>query len=339
MPNSDHVNAVLAKFPADCKARKIESLGSAGGFSGARFWQVSAPRGMLCLRRWPVPHPTTSRLAFIHRVLQHAKRHGFQQVPVPIRTHSEREATFIHHVGHLWEISRWLPGKANYAEYPSQERLRASMEALARFHLSVADFPETVSRIGPAPAILERLQMFAAWETQDRDRLMSAVDRQDSIAAPGISRIGKQIINAFDCHRTSVFKDLSQSSERFIPIQPCIRDIWHQHILFQQDEISGIVDFGAARPDTVSADVSRLLGSLAADQSIEWNIGLEAYAKVRSLTKNELHLIDPLDRSTALLSGLNWLRWLYLENRSFDNMQVIKSRLNTIFQRIEKIEW
>ncbi len=181
--------------------------------------------------------------------------------------------------------------------------------------------------------------MFAAWETQDRDRLASAIDRQDTLAATGLSRIGKQIINAFDHHRTLVFEALGQASDRFVSIQPCIRDIWHEHVLFQQDEISGIVDFGAARPDTVATDISRLLGSLVADKTVEWNIGLEAYTKVRSLTKNELHLLGPLDRSTALLSGLNWLRWLYLENKSFEDMQVIKSRLKAISQRIEKTEW
>jgi len=213
------------------------------------------------------------------------------------------------------------------------------MQTLARFHLAVADFPETVGKMGAAPAILERLQMFAAWENQDRDRLASAIDRQDSIVATGLSQIGKQIIEAFDCHRVSVFRALSQSSKQFVSIQPCIRDIWHQHILFQQDEISGIVDFGAARPDTVSADVSRLLGSLAGDKSVEWSIGLEAYTKVRSLTKNERHLIGPLDRSAVLLSGLNWLRWLYLDNRSFEDMQVVESRLKAISQRIEKMDW
>ncbi|HJN64650.1 MAG TPA: phosphotransferase [Pirellulales bacterium] len=339
MTVSDILEPVLSKFPSDCTPQHIEPLGNAGGFSGACFWRLSSLRGPLCLRRWPVPHPTTGRLALIHSMLQHADSRGFQKVPVPIRPHPENEATFIHHAGHLWEISPWLPGKANYAECPSHERLRSSMQALARFHVASADFPETAGRLNPAPAILERLQMFTAWETQDRDRLVSAIDRQDTLAATGLSRIGKQIINAFDCHRTLVFEALSQASDRVVPIQPCIRDIWHEHVLFQQDEISGIVDFGAARPDTVATDISRLLGSLAADKTVEWNIGLEAYTKVRSLTKNELHLLGPLDRSTALLSGLNWLRWLYLENKSFEDMQVIKSRLKAISQRIEKTEW
>ena len=63
-------------YPTDCQPSHIEPLGSAGGMSGAQFWRITAPRGTLCLRRWPIEHPSPERLQFIHAVLRHAAASG-----------------------------------------------------------------------------------------------------------------------------------------------------------------------------------------------------------------------------------------------------------------------
>ena len=337
MPNSDHAEAVLAKFPADCKAHKIESLGSAGGFSGAHFWQFIAPRGTLCLRRWPKPHPTTTRLEFIHGLLQHVEKQGFRKVPVPIQDQALPGASYIQHSGYLWELAPWLPGSANYADFPSVERLQEAMQALAQFHLAATSFSGPANPVGPAPAILERLELIDRWRSGERQRLSLQIDQQDSTAAANLHELGKEILVEFDLQAPKIAKELVLSAEQVVPIQPCIRDIWQQHVLFQGEQVSGIVDFGAARPDTISTDIARLLGSLAADKTSDWQIGLEAYAQIRPLTQSESFLLGPLDRSASLLSGLNWLRWIYLENRSFDNIERVELRLAAIFQRLQKM--
>lgn len=337
MPKTDHIEAVLSKFPADCEACNIESLGSAGGFSGAHFWQVMAPRGTLCLRRWPKPHPTTTKLEFIHSLLQHVEKEGFRNVPVPIKAQALPGVSYIQHSGYLWELAPWLPGSANYAEFPSVERLQEAMQALARFHLAARSFSGPANPVGPAPAILERLKLIDRWRTGERQRLSMQIDQQDSTAATSLRELGKEILVEYDLHVPKIAKELIRSAEQVVPIQPCIRDIWQQHVLFQGERVSGIVDFGAARPDTISTDIARLLGSMAADKNSDWQIGLEAYTQIRPLAQSELFLLGPLDRSASLLSGLNWLRWIYLENRSFDNIERVELRLAAIFQRLQKM--
>ncbi len=70
------------------------------------------------------------------------------------------------------------------------------------------------------------------------------------------------------------------------PLQPCIRDVWHDHVLFVGDDVSGLVDFGAMQPDSVAADIARLLGSLAGDDRQAWTIGLAAYESVQRAYRN-----------------------------------------------------
>jgi Ser/Thr protein kinase RdoA (MazF antagonist) len=98
--------------------------------------------------------------------------------------------------------------------------------------------------------------------------------------------------------------------------------------------VTGIVDFGALRVDTPLADIARLLGSLAEDERAMRRAALNAYAAVRPLAASDVPLIDLLDRSGIVLGGLNWLRWLYLEERAMGPREPILARLDQIMQRL-----
>ncbi|MEK6239203.1 MAG: hypothetical protein N2C14_31175, partial [Planctomycetales bacterium] len=57
---------VLNAYPTDCRPVRVEFLGNAGGFSGARFWKLFTPVGEFCLRQWPREFPDSQRLRFLH---------------------------------------------------------------------------------------------------------------------------------------------------------------------------------------------------------------------------------------------------------------------------------
>ena len=98
-------------------------------------------------------------------------------------------------------------------------------------------------------------------------------------------------------------------------IRPCIRDVHREHVLFQDDRVTGIIDFGSMQPDNVSCDIARLLGSMAGDETELWRLGLTAYERLTPLTDPERLLVKAYDESGVLLSGLNWLKWVFLEDR------------------------
>ena len=127
---------------------------------------------------------------------------------------------------------------------------------------------------------------------------------------------------------------LAQASQVSLALQPCIRDIWHDHVLYVGESVSGIVDFGAMAVDTVIGDLARLLGSLVADDRQRWRTGIEVYQRWMPLEAPELELLAAFDRANGILGGLNWIRWLFLEDRRFENRTGVAQRISEIRSRL-----
>ncbi|HEV2973348.1 MAG TPA: phosphotransferase [Pirellulales bacterium] len=360
------LSPVLAAYSSDCEPRRIENLGSAGGFSGARFWRLEAPRGFLCLRRWPAERPSARRLEFVHAVLDYVHRHGFFLLPLPIRTLSGK--TTCSHFGHLWELTPWLPGAADYLPERKPEKLAAALTALARWHRAAAEFPQSDQQLAASPGNLSRLAQLEQLRSGGLTRLSIAVENRRGLppfAAGTIASMvaelkgtvplsvdGSQIGSNrpewaelagmaerlfalfFRVQRTVGERLISAASIR-VPLQPCIRDVWHDHVLFEGDRVSGIIDFGALRLETVAGDVARLLGSLAGDDLEAREHGLAAYQAVRPLSDEELTLVRVFDESAMLLSGFNWLEWVFLSQREFEDPAEVVRRMRGILDRLE----
>jgi Ser/Thr protein kinase RdoA (MazF antagonist) len=120
-----------------------------------------------------------------------------------------------------------------------------------------------------------------------------------------------------------------------LPVQPCHCDIWHDHLLFTDDTLTGLIDFGSVQTDHVAVDLARLLGSTAGRHHDLWQTGLDAYCLIHPLTFQERLLIGVLDHSGALIGATNWLRWLYHEQRHYDNRQAVAHRLQALVERLE----
>jgi Ser/Thr protein kinase RdoA (MazF antagonist) len=129
--------------------------------------------------------------------------------------------------------------------------------------------------------------------------------------------------------------ELAPLSNVALAVQPCIRDIWHDHVLFTGDEVTAIIDFGAMDIDTPATDVARLLGSLVGDDEAGWRVGVSAYSTIRSLSTDEQGAAKALDNSSAILAGCNWLRWIYVEGRQFEDRTQIIERFRRIVARCE----
>jgi homoserine kinase type II len=323
------VVALLKRYAPDCRANQIESLRSAGGMSGAQFWRVHAPRGLLCLRRWPKEHPSPDRLDFIHSVLRHAERQGVDFLPLPIA--AENGATYAEHSGHLWELSRWLPGTADYIDAPSNAKLKAAMKALAKFHVATADVQVPAGAPSAVAKRLFRLQEL----TQGSLKVLSQAI--DPLVWPELVPLARQFLASLQSALPRAIEMLRPLQGVSLPLQPCIRDIWHDHVLFTNNLVTGIVDFGAVDIDTPACDVARLLGSLVDDDPGGWQTGLAAYSKHRPPSADESAAVRALDASGTLLAGCNWIRWIYIEGREFENPKQVVERFRRILSRTSNL--
>ncbi|MBI2825101.1 MAG: phosphotransferase [Planctomycetia bacterium] len=320
--------AVLQSYSADCQPSEVEFLGAAGGFSGARFWRLASPRGRLCLRRWPRDHPLPERLEFIQAVLWHVDQEGFHKVPVPLET--LRHAGYVRYGGHLWELSPWLPGEPDVSKSPPIPRLRAAMIALAEFHEAASSFPLAEIARSSSPTIGERLAQLRALRSAGHDRLRHAVEH-----APGPHDAAAQrLLDLFPIAAPRVQVMLEQAARLPVTLAPCLRDVWRGNVLFVGGEVTGLIDFGALRPESAAADVARLLGSMAEDDRGLWKEGLAAYERARPLTEATTVLVAAFDVSGVLLGGMNWIEWIYRDQRSFDDAAAVQARLDYFGRRL-----
>ncbi len=317
---------VLSAFGVLPSACAITALGGAGGFSGARLWRVQANQQTYCLRRWPAEQDAT-RLRFVHGVLEFA---GMQLDFVPRLQRTAAGETIVEASGHAWELATWLPGEANFHQQPTAARLAAAMTALARLHVAWEYFPTRMTGLAASPGIGERLTRLTEIE-----QTLPAIEAALPRATPELRALAIPLIEHFRRRAVVVRGQLQAATHRQAMLQPVLRDIWHDHVLFSGDEVSGIVDFGAVRIDTVATDLARLLGSLVGDDVEAWQQALLAYEAIRPLSADERALLPVFDASTTLMSGMNWLIWLLVEGRQFDGLPAIYRRLEEILRRLD----
>jgi homoserine kinase type II len=325
------LEAIVRQYPAEIQHGRVEPLGGAGGMSGAQFWRVRAPAGEFVVRRWPIEHPTEERLRFIHDVVFHAAERGATFLAVPMKT--TRGESYLVRDGHLWEVARWLPGAADYEKSPSDARLQSAMRALATFHDAVRDYPMETARsaVGPSAVArhLARLRELSQNGAAELNRTL------EGATWPELTQPARRFVSLLRTCLPRAIGKLEPLAGQAFRMQPCLRDIWHDHVLFTGDKVNGIIDYGAIDIDTPATDIARLLGSLVGDDALKWRVGIEAYSQVFSLTPEEDQATRALDASGLLLAGCNWLRWIGEENRQFENRVQIVARFRRIVERCE----
>jgi Ser/Thr protein kinase RdoA (MazF antagonist) len=304
------------------------ALGNRGGFSGARLWRVEGTAGVYCLRAWPPGDPAPERLHWIHQLMQRARSSGLDFVPSIART--DQDTTWVAHAGRLWDLSTWMPGKADFHNQPSSVRLEAACTALARLHAAWSD---DAPQLGPCPGIGRRLAIAHHWVGLLKSgwHLPLAVAADDPVR-PWAERAWSLLHTWLDF----VPRALATWAERSFPLQPCLCDIWHDHVLFEGNVITGLIDYGSVKVDHVAVDLARLLGSMIEDNAELRRTGLQSYARLRPLSWEEQALVSILDKTGTIIALANWLKWLYRDEKLFEDRMAVARRIANAVQRIEK---
>jgi homoserine kinase type II len=329
MPATDRAAAEALSLYADafCHATAFP-IGNRGGFSGAALWRVEAGGQAFCLRAWPPGRCDAARLDFIHRVMRHARAAGLPFVPAVIAAADGRD--HVKHADRLWELTEWLPGRADFLERPSPKRFQAAGTALARLHAAWERLAGAAS--GVCPALSRRLAAAVEWQSLRRAGWHPRWGAGEPDPVRPVAQRAWQLI---DRRVDAVAERLRPWSARHWRLQPCHCDVWHGNLLFEGDDLTGLVDYGAAKVDHPAVDVARLFGSLAPDDAGAWQTGLRAYRAVRGLSEEEATFALALDETGAVIGVATWLRWLYEEFRPFRDRSAVAARLGILVSRLE----
>lgn len=335
--NSD-CRSVLALYGDPFRTAEVR-VPECRGFSGAQLWQVETPRGLFCLRGTEAAFINRARALGLHRLLRHIAAQGVTCVPVSIAT--LQGETLPVAGGFAYQLEPWLPGVADFATHPTETRLHAAMFALARWHRAAENFVASsserqwffVENSAPSPGIRERLSEIARWDMATRDAVLrKLLDLNWS----EFSILAKRVLDLFAANARAIADELTLARNIAVPLQPCLRDVWHDHVLFTGDEVTGLIDAHACRSDNVATDLARLLGSLVGDNRSAWDFALSAYQKIRPLSLAERGLIEVFDHSSVLLSAMTWLDWVCVQGREFSDRRRVCARLQSILRRLEK---
>lgn len=236
------------------------------GFSGARVWRGTEPGApAVALKQWP-DGTTAERVGRVHRWLARAVHLAF----VP----KVRGAAFVS--GRAFELCDWVPGAPVLA--PTEAQLAAACEALGALHAAW----ESERTFGPCPAVLRRLAVLRAPLPPARTPLLARA-------------------RAAVCERVPLLlRELEPWERRAVPLQPCARDPRAEHVLFEGDRVSGLIDYGAADADSPAADLARYLADAAPRT-------FEHAARAYRGTGAPAELVGALVRTGAACALAGWL--------------------------------
>ena len=359
-----HVPHVLQNYSAVTGPVCLILPVTRGGFSGAQIWKVESKHGIFALRRWPAHGPDSDRLKQLHQLLEGIACDEKCPVARPCPDRSGETLVFSDRA--RWQLEPWLPGRALQPDEYGIREVQAACGTLAVWHNAAVSALEGINpsnsracsaenlstswfRLANAipPCIAERIELARDWEphriegavmewraTATRHRFAGALETE--LPTSRISQITECLLDhcrlARESH-ASILAELNRFAGESRQLQPCLRDVWSDHVLFREGSVSGIIDPAAARTDSVTTDLARLLGSVAMDSRERWEAGLAKYAQLRDLSTSDCMLIRVLDRSAVLLSPVIWLRRLQNGRVRPDQAQDVVVRLQSLVER------
>lgn len=311
---------VLDRYPGLLRGNPVANP---GGFSGASIWRIDGAAGSFCLKAFPPSWRSADDLAWIHGLLDKAA--GLPWMPRVMRSMDGRSS--VDDGNRLWELVTWMPGAADFAQAPTIARLQAAAQCLAHLHQAWAG---AAPRFAACPAIERRLEAWHVWQTLLHSGWRPMFDPLDPCGDTA-----RELMRLLPRCDDELTRSLGPRLAEPVALQPCVCDLWHDHVLFAGDVVTGFVDFGSAKMDHVAVDLARMLGSLIGADAAMWEIGLDAYARVRPLTIAERQLARELDRTGTIIAATQWLRWLYHENRAYERREAVAARLHRILRRLQ----
>ncbi len=315
--------AVLAAYGAAVSGLRWSPV-PRGGFSGAVVWrgEDESGRPLFALKAWPEDGIEARRLERIHGWMRQAA--GLPFVPRVLTTATS--ATFVEQGGRLWDVEQWMPGTGDFLARPGHSRLVAAFTALSQLH---GEWRRGLPARVPCPAVLRRLRLLDEWDA--RATLGSATLRIPADLMDAV-QLGTKVVAS---HAAAMRRELARWASRPVAVQPCLCDVWHDHVLFTGDAVTGIIDYGAMKEDHVAVDLARLLGDLAGDDDAAFASGLAAYSSAGGILEVPPEFVRVLDRTGTLCGIVVWLRRLVLEAHRDIDAARIRSRMVALCSRFQ----
>ena len=320
--------------PNQCEPDRLQST----GLSGSLVFRCESPSGPFCLRRWPRGKPTRNTQHVILAAIAAAQTSGRSLLPQIIP--GEYGPFGLMTGGYLWQLEHWLPGVADYAHKPTPQKRQSAFRSLAELHEAWSRHAGDRTKVRPSPAIRDRLE-FVRRYLQDwpkhTQRVITATEEQTNLAEQRIALMHRTT-DALQLHGPTLLRTIESLAAQPVDSHFVLRDIHQEHVLFDNETVSGFVALDAMRVDEPALDLARLAGSMEAFDSVGWMDAINIYRELRPLVS--LQRIAAIDYSSCLLSAVQWMEWLVFEQREFPGPpDEHEARWQRHLDRFEQLHW
>lgn len=344
---------------------------SVTGFSGAEVFCVDrADTGERFVLKRFAASATPRHAAWVHALAGHLRGVGIDAVPrVCVVADRAAAATLVaDRDGALWEMVEFKPGTP--LEAPAVAAAAAAAAVLARVHRAAAVLPGSTATSAVSPGLARRIERCRALVADPWSRwLERRLERRTPArvagipASPGlVPAVRERLAAAATIVATGgigrLIADVATMTPAPLPLQPVLRDVWCDHVLFSAPVggpggdaaaatagpagaglrvVTGIIDLHAAGIDTPATDLARLLGSWTPPAgrrtgglADRWPEPLAAYEEVRPLAPEERGVVDVLHAAGIVVSLDNWFRWTLEEGRCFPDSTRVLARIDRL---------
>lgn len=336
--------AVIARTWLGAGPLHLEPL-SGGGLSGAPVMLVRPGRGAACvLKRVARDAASESRATWVHDLVVRARRRGVVELPAPLATACG--ATLVADSGGgLWELVPFVAGTS--AAVADRRHLQTALEVLARLHAAWCDVPGGAAA---PPAVVRRIRQAAAlvrepWTSRRRAVPVVRAGATAGLVTDVVARWDRAIAILAALGGPAVVMRIAGVRARAVPLQPVVRDIWYDHVLFAAPapaagpRVMAIIDLHGAAIDTPATDIARLAGSWwstsVGPRCETWlEEAVEAYAATRPLSADERALVPWLHAAGVICALDNWFGWVVEGGRVFPNSARVLARIDRLLDAL-----
>jgi len=337
----DERQRILRFWPALFSQGKL--IDAHAGFSGAIVERLEIAGQHFALRGWPQDALPAARIIGLHHLQRFLYDRGINQVSVPVMTAEGQ--SMIQHENRFWQLEPWMPGEANFLEQPSDAKLKSVMQLLARLHLAAGQHVSSsdaaqwfsISHSASSPTIIERLLLVEQWSDTNPQTIRRLIDHKK--IPETVKESLRQILTQFLPKVRMIQSELREMLTCESTLQPSLRDLWSDHVLFTDDRVTGLIDFGACRSENPMIDLSRLLGSYFIRDSDSYRKAINWYDEIRPVSSAERKLFPVFDHSQRILAGLTWIEWLIFEGKQPEDWKSVQERLDQIVPRMQAVQF
>jgi homoserine kinase type II len=163
---------------------------------------------------------------------------------------------------------------------------------------------------------------------------------QSSIPAPDRHPLAHDALRWCSLARDRIpdrFRLLDSFATRTLRLQPCLRDLRPEHLLYCNEKLTGLIDFGAMGRDTICLDLARLLGEWIGSSTLRTSARelLASHIHICNLSDVEIELVVALALAADLLIGARWVRWIFVDQIGFPDAFAVAARLRHAILRLE----